>query len=86
MIIYEERHSISIYQLLKKIPVNPRDIFKVRLSYLWKMLYKRLIIFYILQLPFLVYHNKVTIVNIMYPIAVIVLAGVGCIFFIRPRK
>lgn len=86
MIIYEEQHSISIYQLLKKIPVNPRDIFKVRLSYLWKILYKRLVIFYILQLPFLAYHNKVTVVNIVYPIAVIGIAGISCTFFIRPRQ
>ncbi|MCI8407762.1 MAG: hypothetical protein HFJ09_00595 [Lachnospiraceae bacterium] len=86
LVIGEERHSISIYQLLKKFPVNPRDIFKVRLFYLWKMLYKRLIILYILQLPFIVYHNKLKVVNIVYPVFVIVMAAIVCMFLIRPKK
>lgn len=86
LIIGEERHSISIYQLLKKFPVNPKDIFKVRVIYLWKILYKRLIILYVIQLFFIALNNKVTIINIVYPITVLAIAGVSSMFFIRPRK
>lgn len=85
LIIGEERHSISIYQLLKRFPVNPKDIFKVRVIYLWEILYKRLIILYAIQLFFIAFHNKMTIINIIYPISVIAIAGISCIFFIKPR-
>ena len=86
LIIGEERHSISIYQLLKKFHVNPKYIFKVRVIYLWEILYKRLIILYAIQLLFIALQNKMTIINIVYPITVIAIAGVSCMFFIRPRK
>lgn len=86
MTIYEEMQSISIYQLLKNFPVSPGDIFKVRLSYLWKILYKRLIILYVLQLPFVVWHKGVTVIHIVYPAFVIAAAGVYCIFSIMPKS
>lgn len=86
LMIGEERHSVSIYQLLKRFPVNPRDIFKVRVRYLWKILYKRLIILYVIQLFFIAFHSKVTIINIVYPITVIAIAGISCMLFIKPKK
>lgn len=75
--VHEEgKEDVSIYQILEYMPIEPKDIFKVRISYLWKILYKRLILFYVLQLPFIVEQNGITAVNVLYPLFVIGIAGV----------
>lgn len=82
--IHEEgKEDVSIYQILEYVPIDPKDIFKVRFSYVCKMLYKRLIIFYVMQLPFIMEQRGITAVNILYPLLVIGMAGVVVAFSIK---
>lgn len=68
----------SVYELLAYYPVTRKDIFLVRLGYLKDKLIRRLVILYLLQIPFLVHQRSVTVNNIMFPLIFTAAALVFC--------
>lgn len=66
----------NIYDKLKYIPISQKDIFMVRLNYLWKECKKCLIIIFIAQMFGAIVYQHISIWNFVY-----VIVG-GLIFFL----
>lgn len=67
----------NIYEKLKYIPISKKDIFMVRLNYLWKECRKCLIIMFIAQMFGTIVNQHISIWNFLY------VASGGLIFFLN---
>ena len=63
--IIEKQKLISIYEVLKYVPVNNWDIFKVRIEYIVKILSQRLLVMLVLQILFFVFTGRIVKNNII---------------------
>lgn len=68
----------SVYELLAYYPVVKKDIFLVRLGYLKDKLIRRLVVLYLLQIPFILHQRAVTESNIQFPLIYTATALVFC--------
>lgn len=66
----------NIYEKLKYIPISQKDIFMVRLNYLWKECKKCLIVMFVAQMFGAIVYQHISIWNFVY-----VMVG-GLIFFL----
>lgn len=78
---YRKFQGQSVYELLAYYPVTKKDICLVRLDYLKDKLIRRLVILYLMQIPFIAYQKAITLNNIEFPLVFtaipLVLCGVG---------
>ncbi|MBQ4529621.1 MAG: hypothetical protein IJA36_03260 [Lachnospiraceae bacterium] len=69
--IWENRKNVSIYEVLKSLPVNQWDIFKVRVEYIAKLLLSRFLIMLGLQIPGFMMTGKILKENMINSLAAI---------------
>ncbi len=67
----------NIYEKLKYIPISKKEIFMVRLNYLWKEWRKCLVIIFIAQMLGAIIAQHISIWNFVY------IAATGLIFFLN---
>lgn len=82
----EAKEKVNVYTLLQFMPVSTWDIFKVRLYYLLKLLYKRVILMWVLQVPFCWYRQSVTLENILYPLILYFIVFLVSVIYIYPKR
>ena len=75
-IIVENNKRVSIYKILNYLPVNIWDVFKVRLYYLRKLLFHRLVVLWVLQLPVIAYTGEIRLENTLYSLVIMILTGI----------
>lgn len=82
--IWENRKNVSIYEVLKYLPVNQWDIFKVRVEYIAKLLLIRLGVMLGLQIPVFMMTGKIVKENMINSLAAIGWAAVILIIYVLP--
>lgn len=82
--IWEKQKQVSIYEVLKYLPVDEWDIFKVRIEYIAKLLLKRLLIMLVLQIPVIIYTGRIVRENIINSLVTVGVAAVVLILCVLP--
>ncbi|MBQ4529619.1 MAG: hypothetical protein IJA36_03250 [Lachnospiraceae bacterium] len=82
--ITENNKRVSIYGLLRYLPINIWDVYKVRLYYIGKILLKRFLLLAGFQLPIIAYTGKVALENILTPVLTILVVGILCVISVLP--
>lgn len=82
----DKRNAISIYQLLAYVPVNQKDIYKLRVKQLLKRMGIRLGILVVCIAVIWVGAGKVTLDYLANIVAIVAIITVVQAFYLRPKK
>lgn len=65
---YQKFQDQSVYELLLYYPITKKDICLVRLGYLKDKLLRRLVVLYLMQIPFIAYQKTIPLLHILFPL------------------
>lgn len=74
----------SIYEVLSMMPVRPDEIFQVRKEYVWKLLKKRVVFLYAIELVVIACTRNFHWKFVVWPIGIVVLIGILLLWNMSP--